>query len=241
MIYITGDTHSDFSRFTEENFPIQSEMTKDDYIIICGDFGGVWTFEEESKREKEALDWLNNKNFTTLFVDGNHENYTRLYNYPIEEWKGGKVHEIRDSVLHLMRGEIFDIDNKKIFAFGGARSHDIQDGILNLDEEEKIYDYRKRGAYFRIRDFSWWDLELPTKEEMKKIYEDSKYELKKFFNTSGVKYRELGLKEVLKTATEEEMLELLASDGKLIKRPLLVTENKVLIGFKENEYKENLL
>lgn len=167
MIYITGDTHSDFSRFTEENFPIQSEMTKDDYVIICGDFGGVWTFEEESLREKEALDWLNNKNFTTLFVDGNHENYTRLYNYPIEEWKGGKVHKIRDSVLHLMRGEIFDIDNKKIFAFGGAKSHDIQDGILNLDEEEKIYEYRKRGAYFRIRDFSWWDLELPTKEEMK--------------------------------------------------------------------------
>ena len=166
MIYITGDTHSDFSRFTEENFPIQSEMTKDNYVIICGDFGGVWTFEEESRREKEALDWLNNKNFTTLFVDGNHENYTRLYNYPIEEWKGGKVHKIRDSILHLMRGEIFDIDNKKIFAFGGARSHDIQDGILNLDEEEKIYEYRKRGAYFRIRDFSWWDLELPTNQEM---------------------------------------------------------------------------
>lgn len=166
MIYITGDTHSDFSRFTEENFPIQSEMTKDDYIIICGDFGGVWTFEEESIREKELLDWLDNKNFTTLFVDGNHENYTRLYNYPIEKWKGGKVHKIRDSVLHLMRGEIFDIDNKKIFAFGGAKSHDIQDGILNLDEEEKIYEYRKRGSYFRIRDFSWWDLELPTNQEM---------------------------------------------------------------------------
>lgn len=166
MIYITGDTHSNFSRFTEENFPIQSEMTKNDYIIICGDFGGVWTFEEESIREKELLDWLDNKNFTTLFVDGNHENYTRLYNYPIEEWKGGKVHKIRDSVLHLMRGEIFDIDNKKIFAFGGAKSHDIQDGILNLDEEEKIYEYRKRGAYFRIRDFSWWDLELPINQEM---------------------------------------------------------------------------
>ena len=166
MIFIAGNKHSDFSRFKEENFPIQTEMTKNDYVIICGDFGGVWTFEEESKREKEALDWLNNKNFTTLFVDGNHENYTRLYNYPIEEWKGGKVHKIRDSVLHLMRGEIFDIDNKKIFAFGGARSHDIQDGILNLDEEEKIYEYRKRGAYFRIRDFSWWDLELPTNQEM---------------------------------------------------------------------------
>ena len=168
MIYITGDTHSDFTRFTEEQFPIQSEMTKNDYVIICGDFGGVWTFEEESHREKEELDWLNSKNFTILFVDGNHENFTRLCNdYPVEEWHGGKVHKIRDSVLHLMRGEIFDIDGKKFFAFGGAKSHDIQDGILNLDEEERIYEYRKRGAYFRIRDFSWWDLELPTEEEMK--------------------------------------------------------------------------
>ena len=63
--------------------------------------------------EKYWLDWLDNKNFTTLFVDGNHENFTRLYNYPVEEWHGGKVHKIRDSVIHLMRGEIFDIDNKK--------------------------------------------------------------------------------------------------------------------------------
>ena len=66
-----------------------------------------------------------------------------------------------------MRGEVFDLDDKKFFAFGGAQSQDIQDGILNLDEEERIYEYRKRGAYFRIRDFSWWDLELPTEEEMK--------------------------------------------------------------------------
>lgn len=166
MIYITGDTHSNFSRFTEDKFPIQSEMTKDDFVIICGDFGGVWTFEEESSHEKQMLDWLDSKNFTTLFVDGNHENYTRLYNYPVEKWNGGKVHKIRNSVIHLMRGEIFDIDNKKIFTFGGARSHDIQDGILNLDEEERIYEYRKKGAYFRIRDFSWWDLELPTNQEM---------------------------------------------------------------------------
>ena len=165
MLYITGDTHSGFSRPEENKIPIQAEMTKNDYVIICGDFGGVWTFEEESSREKYWLDWLNGRNFTTLFVDGNHENYTRLYNdYPIEEWHGGKIRKIRDSVLHLMRGEIFDIDDKKIFTFGGAKSHDIQEGILNLDEEERIYDYRKRGAYFRIIDFSWWNLELPTEE-----------------------------------------------------------------------------
>ena len=166
MIYITGDTHADFPRFEEDKFPIQTEMTKNDYVIICGDFGGVWTFEEESSYEKEMLDLLDSKNFTTLFVDGNHENFTRLYSYPVEEWHGGKVHKIRDSVLHLMRGEIFDIDNKKIFAFGGDSSHDIQDGILDLDEEEKIYQMRKRGVYFRIRDFSWWDLELPIEEEI---------------------------------------------------------------------------
>lgn len=166
MIYITGDCHSDFSRFEIDKFPIQNEMTKNDYIIICGDFGGLWNYLVESTYEKYWLDWLNERNFTTLFVDGNHENFTRLYKYPVEEWHGGKVHKIRDSVIHLMRGEIFDIDNKKFFTFGGAKSHDIQDGILNLDEEEKIYTFRKRGAFFRIRDYSWWDLEMPTKEEM---------------------------------------------------------------------------
>lgn len=167
MIYITGDTHADFSRFEENKFSIQSEMTKNDYLIICGDFGGVWNYIVESIYEKHWLDWLNNKNFTTLFVDGNHENFERLYNYPVEEWHGGKVHKIRESIIHLMRGEIFNIDNKNFFTFGGAKSHDIRDGILNIDEYEKIYEYQKRGAYFRIRDYSWWDLELPTEEEMK--------------------------------------------------------------------------
>ena len=83
------------------------------------------------------------KKFTTLFVDGKHENFTRLYNYPVEEWYGGKVHKIRDSVLHLMRGEICNIDNKNFFTFGGAKSHDIQEGILNLDEEEKYMNIEK--------------------------------------------------------------------------------------------------
>ena len=167
MIYITGDTHSDFTRFSTDKFPIQKEMTKNDYVIICGDFGGVWNYLVESTYDKYWLNCLNEKNFTTLCVDENHKNFTRLSNYPIEEWHEGKVHKIRDSILHLMRGEIFDIDNKKFFTFWGAKSHDIQEGILNLDEEEKIYAYRKRGAYFRIRDYSWWDLELPTDDKMK--------------------------------------------------------------------------
>lgn len=148
MIYITGDTHADFSKLENDKFPIQSDMTKNDYVIICGDFGGVWNYIVESIYEKQCLDWLDNKNFTTLFVDGNHENFERLYRYPIEEWHGGKVHKIRDSVIHLMRGEIYDIDNKKFFTFGGARSQDIKDGILNIDEYEKnIYVSKKRCIF----------------------------------------------------------------------------------------------
>lgn len=66
-----------------------------------------------------------------------------------------------------MRGEIFTIEDKRIFVFGGASSHDIQDGILDMSEEDKIYSYRKMGKYFRIRNFSWWEKELPTEDEMK--------------------------------------------------------------------------
>ena len=100
MIFITGDTHGDWiSRLRTESFPEQKEMTKDDYVIICGDFG-IW---DNSKREKYNLDWLKDKPFTTLFVDGNHENYDILDELPVKEWNGGKVHFIRPSVIHLMR------------------------------------------------------------------------------------------------------------------------------------------
>ena len=112
MIYITGDCHSNFERFNPRNFPEQKEMTKDDYVIICGDFGGVWNKDGESKMETSALDWLDGKAFTALFVDGNHENFDRLYAYPVEMWHGGKVHKIRSSVIHLMRGQIFELEEK---------------------------------------------------------------------------------------------------------------------------------
>ena len=78
MIYITGDCHADFRRFNTGIFPEQHEMTMEDYVIICGDFGGVWDKDKESSREKWWLDWLEEKSYTTLFVDGNHENFDRL-------------------------------------------------------------------------------------------------------------------------------------------------------------------
>jgi arsenate reductase len=81
----------------------------------------------------------------------------------------------------------------------------------------------------------------PSREELQTFYQKSGLELKKFFNTSGQKYRELGVKDQLKTATEEELLELLASDGMLIKRPILTDGEKVTVGFKEEEYAEKWL
>ena len=106
-------------------------MTKDDYVIICGDFGGVWNRFEENKYEKHWMDWLEKHPFTTLFCEGNHENFDRLYNYPVEKWNGGNVHKIRPSVIHLMRGQVFQLCGKKFFVFGGAKSHDIDGGILD--------------------------------------------------------------------------------------------------------------
>ena len=81
----------------------------------------------------------------------------------------------------------------------------------------------------------------PTKEELQKWIKESGKEIKKWFNTSGLKYKELNLKEKLQNMTEEEKIEVLASDGMLVKRPILISDKGVLIGFKEEEWKKLLL
>ncbi|MCK6258379.1 arsenate reductase family protein [Fictibacillus sp. KIGAM418] len=78
----------------------------------------------------------------------------------------------------------------------------------------------------------------PSKEDIKELVEKSGLDIKKFFNTSGMKYRELGLKDKVKTASEDELLNLLASDGMLLKRPITTDGNKVTVGFNEDTYNE---
>lgn len=80
----------------------------------------------------------------------------------------------------------------------------------------------------------------PSKEELRTWYEKSGVKLNKFFNTSGKLYREMNLKDKVKTATEEELLDILSTDGMLVKRPLLIKNDIVLIGFKEDEWTEKL-
>ena len=83
-------------------------------------------------------------------------------------------------------------------------------------------------------------LDKPNRDELKKWINISGKDIQKFFNTSGIKYRELNLKEVLKDLSFDEKLDILASDGMLVKRPLLVLDDKVLIGYKETEWKDNI-
>lgn len=144
MIFITGDTHmnKNISKLNTKNFPKQKQLSKNDYVIITGDAGFIW---DNSKTQKWWLNNITNRNFTTLFVDGNHENFDILNKYPVEEWNGGLVHKITPSIIHLMRGQVYTIEGKKFFTFGGASSIDICTRIPGID---------------------WWKEELPNKAEI---------------------------------------------------------------------------
>ncbi|WP_434291206.1 metallophosphoesterase [Clostridium botulinum] len=144
MIFITGDTHipNDIEKLNELNFPEYKNLTEKDYVIITGDFGGVWN---NSEKELYYREWLQKRNFTTLFIDGNHENFDLLYKFPVEDKFGGKVHKISDSIYHLMRGQVFNINGLKFWTMGGATSTDKEN---------------------RIKNISWWEEEIPNQIEM---------------------------------------------------------------------------
>ena len=163
-LFITGDCHAAYTKLGYKRFPEGRDLTKDDYVVICGDFG-LW---DESAEMDYWLNWLEAKPFTTLWVDGNHENFDLIKQFSVEEWNGGKVQFIRPSVIHLMRGQIFTIAGKTFFTFGGARSHDIKDGILERDDpflKAKEHNLRRLGALYRVNHVSWWKEEMPTDEE----------------------------------------------------------------------------
>jgi hypothetical protein len=136
LICLVGDQHRDFISFNEYNF------LKTDYVIGLGDFGLIW---DKSEHEKQLIEQFERKHFTTLFLDGNHDNISLLNEYPIQNWNGGKVHYISDSVYHLMRGQVYTFDNKTIFVMGGADSIDKS--------------HRKEGI-------DWWKEEIPSEQEI---------------------------------------------------------------------------
>ena len=154
--FVTGDTHGswDIKKLYRTGRTIMNQLTPNDYLIICGDFGGVW---DGSKDDIKLLDWYARQPYTTLFVDGNHENHTMLNEYSVEEWCGGKIHRIRSNLIHLMRGQYYTIDGKTFLTMGGAISTD-------------------KGL--RTENVDWWAAEMPNAEEiatLRQTMEDHNY------------------------------------------------------------------
>lgn len=117
--YFTGDMHGNLWQFNQF---LDLELTSEDILFVCGDFGFIWS---GSDKEKDKLDWIEKRcPFQIAFVDGNHENFSLLKLYPETIWHNGKVHKIRNNIFHLMRGEIFNLNGKTLFALGGANSID---------------------------------------------------------------------------------------------------------------------
>ena len=111
-------------------------------------------------------------------------------------------------------------------------------------EYPKCTTCKKAKKWLDDNGFSYTDRHIvennPTTDEIREWHQKSGLELKKFFNTSGLIYKNMGLKDKLPNMTDEEKLRLLASDGMLVKRPILVGDDFVLIGFKEKEWAEKL-
>lgn len=143
-IWITGDIHGDPRRFGSKSFTEGKKFTKKDYIIILGDFGLVWDVNESKKNEQYWQAWLRDKPWTTLFIDGNHENFDRLKTLPQIDMFGSSVGVVMDSIYHLKRGEVYIINGKKFFTFGGG---------ISIDK------------HLRSEYVSWWKEEMPSFDE----------------------------------------------------------------------------
>ena len=148
-VFLTGDTHGELDMGKVDQFAVGegASLTRDDYLIILGDFGLLWS-DPPSEKEISRLDWLEECPWTTLVVDGNHENFDLLDALPEEEWAGGHVQRIRPHVLHLMRGETYRFGGHSFFVVGGAHSIDKQ---------------------WRTPHRSWWPQEVPDDDERRYI------------------------------------------------------------------------
>lgn len=139
MIYVTGDMHGDIARFSERGL---KKLKKGDTLIILGDFGFLWNGNEEEERN---LEFIKNRRYNVLFLEGTHENFDLLDAFPETEAFGGRVRDLGGNLKMLLRGEIYEIEGKKIFALGGGQSDDRE---------------------FRVEGESWWQRELPSQEEI---------------------------------------------------------------------------
>jgi hypothetical protein len=166
MIYVTGDLHgvNEIWKLKPNAFPAGQALTKDDFVVILGDFGLVWSPEQKprvqnqesrqytlAEQEEYWLNWFSDQPWTTLIIDGNHENHERLQAYPIQNFHGGKASQIHNTIWYLRRGEVFELCGKTCFVMGGAMSID-----------------RK----WRVKGDGWWPQEVPSQEDRQNAQEN---------------------------------------------------------------------
>lgn len=142
-IFITGDTHGRYDKHKINMFAkTHQDLTADDILIICGDFGCVWN---QSATEMATRYWYSNQPWTTLFLAGNHENYKLLDKLPTYCYNGNNVKYVSSHLYYLPSG-VYKFNSKKMLVIGGAESHDKE---------------------FRVKDVDWWEEELPTETQLR--------------------------------------------------------------------------
>ena len=154
-IYITGDCHGNFERFSTKKLKQANlKLTQDDIVIVAGDMGIIWGERDTagigpyltklSANDLWWIRWMEEKPFQVLFVDGNHENFDLLNSFPIVEKYGAPVNQIGKNIFRLRRGQVYTIHEKRFFTMGGATSID---------------------RFMRRERISWWPEEIPTYKE----------------------------------------------------------------------------
>ena len=140
MFYLTGDIHGNQVLW---DTCINSFLKSGDKIAVPGDIG-IGFFDGKFWTEEMFFDYIAEQDYTVLFCDGNHENFEKLNGYVVSDWNGGRVHFIRNNLIHLMRGEIYEIDGSTFLTFGGG---------FSIDKE------------FREPRNIWWPEEMPNASE----------------------------------------------------------------------------
>jgi len=141
MIYVTGDLHGDIERFAAKEM---KPLKKGDTLLVCGDFGFIW---DGSKAEQAALKKIGKLKYNVCFIDGVHENFALLGQYPVEEWGGAHARHICGRLYHLLRGEIYAIEGKTVFAMGGGVSPD--DDFRPPDDARSSWEIPSREEFDR--------------------------------------------------------------------------------------------
>lgn len=164
MLFLTGDCHGDFCRFSTRKFPAQRQLTKSDLVVILGDAGLIW---DGGRRDEWWLDWFESKPFTLVNIGGNHENYDIVERYPKVCWHGGEAYQLRPSVFHLCRGYTFDLGGFNAFVMGGAQTHDTPLVLTPGPETARMRRRLDRVKIpYRVHGRSWWSQELPSQSEL---------------------------------------------------------------------------